>query len=514
MTSAASTSEFQPASRAGIPVTSRDGRPKVTRHLSRQGSSGLRRKSSITSNLSYVFGSTIFQSPSRSNASMASEKVNIVTDSLGIYPSMISLTSAEVGVTHFEEELIVPLSNSHPRSASASSSRQNSRQDLQQEAKEARKGHVRSVSVTSKGSSISLFTRPSGKEADDRTSLRDEEEAADKLTDVKPVVSRIMPSKKQWQQTMPDLVEGPESETLTIQSTVRKNLAEAARAMAKVEDRLKQPTGEKGEEEAEDGGRDELKAATPGMYKKNLYVVCTVFFFTFAAYLSLRNLQSSLNDTGGLGMYSLSCIYAFLCLGSLLTTTIVQRLRPKLSMLVGLCGILIYNSCNFYPTHYTLIPGSCIAGFCLAILWTSQATYMANNAASYASLTGKRFQDCLSHFHGIFFASFQVSQMVGGAISSVIFSLQSAKLGSPIVLTAEAQYLIGTNSTAEGQGNVTGDVALDELESFSTSALGNATAQVMGLAGDLLEDVSTTAYSFQVSKYLSFDLLSSQIVFN
>lgn len=432
---------------------------------------------------------------------MASEKVNIVTDSLGIYPSMISLTSADVGLPPFEEELIVPLSGSHPRSVSASSSRQNSRQDLQQDAREGRKGHVRSVSVTSRGSSISLFTaRPIGKEADDRASLRDEEEAADKLTDVKPAVGRIVPPKKQWQQTMPDLVEGPESDTLTVQSTVRKSLAEAARAMAKVEGRLKKPDGEKDEDEGEEGEEVELKVMTPAMYKKNLYVVCTVFFFTFAAYLSLRNLQSSLNDAGGLGMYSLSCVYAFLCIGSLLTTTIVQRLRPKLSMLVGLCGLLIYNSCNFYPTHYTLIPGSCIAGFCLAILWTSQATYMANNAASYASLTGMRFQDCLSSFHGTFFACFQVSQMVGGAISSMVFALQSAKLDSPVVSASEAKYLRNANGTAEGWVNVTEDYYLvDDPTSPLTTALGNATTRVIGMTGDLLGDISTSAYSFQVS---------------
>ncbi|ESN92274.1 hypothetical protein HELRODRAFT_120769, partial [Helobdella robusta] len=156
---------------------------------------------------------------------------------------------------------------------------------------------------------------------------------------------------------------------------------------------------------------------------KNLYVICAIFFFSFASYMSLRNLQSSLNDAGGLGMLSLSCIYAFLFIGSIFTTTIVQRLRPKFSMLASLLGLLLYNISNFYPSYATLIPGACIAGFSLATIWTAQATYMANNASSYAQLTNQRFQDVLSNFHGIFFGFFQVSQMVGGVISSIIFSL-------------------------------------------------------------------------------------------
>ena len=151
-------------------------------------------------------------------------------------------------------------------------------------------------------------------------------------------------------------------------------------------------------------------------------MLCAVFFFIFTSYLSLRNLQSSLNDIAGLGMYSLSCVYAFLFLGSIFTTTIVQRLRPKFSMLASLIGFLIYNLANFYPRFYTLIPASCVVGFCLAIIWTSHATYLANIASSYADLNGGTTQNVMSRFHGIFFAFFQMSQIVGGLLSSLLLT--------------------------------------------------------------------------------------------
>lgn len=373
----------------------------------------LPRKISISSNLSfvgnYIFGSNIFQSPARSSTSMASDKVNYIIDPPGMYPSLMSLNSFEVEVdnnTHLQV-------SSQPRSVSAFNSRQNSGNDLPGL---ENKRFMRSNSATSRGSSSSLSTRIF-RDNDDKVVKEDEE--YDKVTEVKSIVGRPQQVKKHWQQTMPDLEEGPESDTLTVQSTIRNNLAAAALAMSvreKIEMIKTQPVKVVKTQ----------KTCAPSSYSKNLIVLCFSYFACFASYMSLRNLQSSLNDAGGLGMIALSCVYASVFLGSIFTTSIIKQLRPKLSIIISFLGLLLYNIANYYPSYATLIPGSIIAGFSLAITWTAQGTYMANNAMSSSQHRGKKFPEVLSLYQGIFFSSFQLAQVVGGLISSFIFSLQTS----------------------------------------------------------------------------------------
>lgn len=155
-------------------------------------------------------------------------------------------------------------------------------------------------------------------------------------------------------------------------------------------------------------------------YMKNLLVLCLGFFFVFTAFLSLRNLQSSLNAKGGLGLYALSATYACFFIGCICATTIVQRLGPKRAIVLSTIGPFLYVLANFHPFFFTLIPAAAVAGFCQGVIWTGHATYIANIAASYTVLTNEKIQDVLSRFNGIFFVFYQSCQIVGGMISSII----------------------------------------------------------------------------------------------
>jgi MFS family permease len=164
-------------------------------------------------------------------------------------------------------------------------------------------------------------------------------------------------------------------------------------------------------------------------YFKNLIVLCIGFFFIFTAFLSLRNLQSSINAVAGLGMYALSCTYALFFVGCIFATTIVQRLGPKKAILVLTIGPLMYDFAYFYPQFYTMVPAAGLAGFAQGVIWTAHATYIANIAACYANLTGEKIQNVLSKFNGIFFVFYQSCQIIGGIIASLI--LKSPEPKSP-----------------------------------------------------------------------------------
>lgn len=179
-------------------------------------------------------------------------------------------------------------------------------------------------------------------------------------------------------------------------------------------------------------------------YMKNLLLLCFGFFFIFTSFLSLRNLQSSLNAVKGLGMYTLSCTYAFFFIGCIFATSIVQRLGPKKAIVVTTMGLLMYDFAYFYPTFYTMVPAGGVAGFSQGVIWTAHATYIANIAACYANLSGEKVQNVLSKFNGIFFVFYQSCQIVGGIIASLI--LKSPVTDSSLLVEFNNSFL---NCTAD-----------------------------------------------------------------
>ena len=171
-------------------------------------------------------------------------------------------------------------------------------------------------------------------------------------------------------------------------------------------------------------------------YIKNLLVLAMAYFCLWSAYTALRNLQSSLNAVGGLGLYSLSSMQCSLLFGGLCSTTIVQRLQPKRAISLCLIGYIIFAAANFYPRIYTMVPASVIHGFFVAVGFTAISTYLANISARYAELVGKQMSHVFSQFLGTFYVFSKFSQIAGGLISSLLLSKanshrESIHSGSP-----------------------------------------------------------------------------------
>ena len=137
-------------------------------------------------------------------------------------------------------------------------------------------------------------------------------------------------------------------------------------------------------------------------------------------------------------MYTLSTVYASLFGGCIFATTIVQRLRPKRTMMLCFSGILVYILANFYPSFYTIIPAAVLVGLSLSNMWTAHATYLTNIAATYAECTGIKLGESLSKFNGIFFLFFQTSQVVGGIASSLV--LMNSQTHHDVGETNETYY--------------------------------------------------------------------------
>ncbi|KAJ7411563.1 Protein unc-93 A [Willisornis vidua] len=178
---------------------------------------------------------------------------------------------------------------------------------------------------------------------------------------------------------------------------------------------------------------------------KNVLVISFGFLFLFTAYGGLQSLQSSLNSEEGLGVASLSVLYAALILSSMfLPPILIKKLGCKWTIAISMCCYIAFSLGNFYASwynlntltpsivfeqnKYTLIPTSVILGLGGAPLWSAKCTYLTIAGTSYAEKAGKNAKDIINQYFGVFFLVFQSSGIWGNLISSLIFSQSSTKV--------------------------------------------------------------------------------------
>lgn len=144
----------------------------------------------------------------------------------------------------------------------------------------------------------------------------------------------------------------------------------------------------------------------------------------FIAYNALQNLVSSF--LGVLGYWSVATIYiSFSFSAALIGPSVVAYLKPKLSLFIGALCYTSFVVANKWPMLWTLIPTATALGIGASILWTAEGTYLTTVASNYAACLGKPRSSAMGLFNGIFFAVFQVNQIVGNLIAGFILSKSS-----------------------------------------------------------------------------------------
>ncbi|XP_078617627.1 uncharacterized protein LOC144885578 [Branchiostoma floridae x Branchiostoma japonicum] len=137
---------------------------------------------------------------------------------------------------------------------------------------------------------------------------------------------------------------------------------------------------------------------------KNLLVICIAFLFNFTAFQSLQNLQSSLNYSEGLGVASLSVIYASLIVSCIFVPPIlIGTIGCKWTLVVSIFWYSVFTAGNFYASWYTLMPMSVTLGLAAAPLWTAKSKYVTTSGIRYAGMVGETQEDVITMFFGIFF---------------------------------------------------------------------------------------------------------------
>ncbi|XP_062407330.1 protein unc-93 homolog A isoform X2 [Sardina pilchardus] len=155
---------------------------------------------------------------------------------------------------------------------------------------------------------------------------------------------------------------------------------------------------------------------------KNVLVVSFGFLSLFTAYGGLQSLQSSLNAEEGMGVISLSVVYASIIVSSMfLPHILIKNLGCKWTIVCSMCCYITYSIGNFYPGWATLIPTSAILGLGGSPLWSAKCTYLTISGNRQAAQEKTKNEDVINMYFGIFFFIFQSSAVWGNLMSSLIF---------------------------------------------------------------------------------------------
>ena len=163
-----------------------------------------------------------------------------------------------------------------------------------------------------------------------------------------------------------------------------------------------------------------MARSIPKAYK-NLLGVCLSFATCYGSFNGMINLQSSINANHGLGLASSAIIFVFAIFTKLFVSgVLVHTLGSKYSSCIGYALHLFYIAANYYPSWYTLIPGSAICGIGNGIMWVSVEVHLSQSARSHATLLNKSPNNLIGLFMGALIFSMKAGQVYGGLTSSIV----------------------------------------------------------------------------------------------
>ena len=219
---------------------------------------------------------------------------------------------------------------------------------------------------------------------------------------------------------------------------------------------------------------------------RNFGIFLLSFFCIFAPYTALELLQSSLNRSDGLGVYSLSILYALKALSSLFGPLIVRGLTPKWTLLLAYLCHTIFIASNFYPKWYSMLPAGILLGIATGPLWICSGIYTTVLGVYYSKAKVEtniiRVQ---SKFHGLHSLAMSFAMICGNIVSSVVLKFVSSS-GTSFPNSGGIEY---SNNTSMG---------------YNTSA-----SEIRSNVNSLNEDVFTTELhvSSEESSTVSNDII-------
>ena len=167
-------------------------------------------------------------------------------------------------------------------------------------------------------------------------------------------------------------------------------------------------------------------------HTKNLIAISICLTLASMAFGSIRNLQSSINREGGVGMSSLAACFSSFVIGSIFSPFLVQNFQPRKCLIISLLPQLVWVASNIYPVMWLMIPTSIVMGASIAMMWNALSTYVTFLAKGYSEKRKEAFEHTLSRYFGIFGLTFQTHIIAGNLIASLVLMYANQPMSAPV----------------------------------------------------------------------------------
>ena len=113
-------------------------------------------------------------------------------------------------------------------------------------------------------------------------------------------------------------------------------------------------------------------ARQPANVVRNMVVVCLSCVLVLSGFRSAECLESSLNDSGRLGVISLCLMHTAAAGTCFIAPVMVSRLGAKWTMVAGVAFYIVWLAANCAPHPCTMLPAAASVGLGESLLWTAQ----------------------------------------------------------------------------------------------------------------------------------------------
>lgn len=173
---------------------------------------------------------------------------------------------------------------------------------------------------------------------------------------------------------------------------------------------------------------DSVRSAYKNIVGQFIAVVCCL-----SPFLGLLFMQSSINATDGLGLFTNAISYSSLTVSVFFSPLIVGVAGTKPSLFLSCLILTIYTCSNFYPHWFTLLPAAGLAGFSLGLLWVAMYSHATSTAVKYHSVLNKTREDCIVLLASATGVAIQLAGMVGASVSSIVlFNMKTIDYNSTL----------------------------------------------------------------------------------
>ncbi|XP_070186872.1 uncharacterized protein [Littorina saxatilis] len=234
-----------------------------------------------------------------------------------------------------------------------------------------------------------------------------------------------------------------------------------------------------------------------GRHTRNVLYMSLLVTILLISVNATRNLQSSLNQEGGVGITCLAVMFASYMLGSLLSPVLVQGVGVKSCITGGLVLQLVYVAANLYPVMWVMVPASLGGGASLALIWNAMSTYLVLLARGEANYKQKSYERVSDKYFGFFCLIYQSNLIVGNLIASLVLTFGDGP---------EADAILPLNFTAV---NLTTSfhAATNELSPVQVAG-----ADLLGMlvGGESSSPVNSSSLAFNASTDSHYSLCGSE----